>query len=790
MLNNNFNNENLEDYIDIKEEFFKYLFFWRWFVISIVFVLLSSFFFLRYSHDIYETTAKIKIIDKNETSLELPSVEDLFSTSKINLENEIELLSSFSILSEVVKKQSLNTKLYGVGDIMEGVLVKFPFKFEQLVFSKEFKTYLEKNDFEYEIFFNDNGVKINDLFYDTTFYFNSFSTYNTSHSLPFNLEWDKKSAEISKENSYKVIFSSVDNTVRQLKNDLLIQPVGQESDIIEISIKTANTDYAQIILNTIIDVFNKDGITDRQLIHKRTIDFVNERYSQLSFELDSIEIKKQLYKFNNDLIDISVNSSLSLELSSKSELQLLELENEITITKLLYDSFSNNNFDLLPANIGIKSNEINLLISDYNSIILERNNLITSAGLNNPSIIQLNRSISDIRTNIVRSINNHLDQLNQTKNQLTLQSTKFNKDVSNLPEKEKILRALERNQIIKESLYLFLLQKREEAEVSFAVTEPTIKVIEYALSSQKPISPNTSLVLIIAILIGFLFPFVTLYIIFILDNKIHSRVDLENFSLNVLAEIPFFDLSETEKVFTNPDDRSIISESFRMLMSNVRYLQKNDSESNVILVTSSIKGEGKTLNALNLALSFSSVGKKVLLIGCDLRNPQLHKYINYDKNVPGLVDFLVDNTSDWKKNIINPFDSQPLDILLSGPLPPNPLNLLNNGNIDILLKDSRKTYDHIIIDSAPTLLVADTQSLINKSDVLIFMTRCNVTDNDVLSHIKKVSEEPDTNVGVILNGVGEKNSYGYSYGYRYGYGYNYKYSYNYGYGYGYNEESS
>ena len=171
-------------------------------------------------------------------------------------------------------------------------------------------------------------------------------------------------------------------------------------------------------------------------------------------------------------------------------------------------------------------------------------------------------------------------------------------------------------------------------------------------------------------------------------------------------------MPESEKVFKNPDDRSIISESFRMLMSNVRYLQKNDSKSNVILVTSSIKGEGKTLNALNLSLSFSSVGKKVLLIGCDLRNPQLHKYINYDKNVPGLVDFLVDNKTEWKKIIVNPFDNQPLDILLSGPLPPKPLNLINNGNIDILLKDARKIYDYIIIDSAPTLLVADTQSLI------------------------------------------------------------------------------
>jgi capsular exopolysaccharide synthesis family protein len=227
-----------------------------------------------------------------------------------------------------------------------------------------------------------------------------------------------------------------------------------------------------------------------------------------------------------------------------------------------------------------------------------------------------------------------------------------------------------------------------------------------------------------------------------------------------------------------------------MLMSNVRYFEKNDSKSNVILITSSIKGEGKTFNALNLALGFSSVNKKVLLIGCDLRNPQLHNYIGCKKEVPGLVEFLVNKNNDWKKNIIRPFEKQSIDILLSGPLPPNPLSLINNGNIDILLKDARKTYDHIIIDSAPMLLVADTKSLINKSDVIIFITRCNITDNDVLSHIKKISDEPDSNVGVILNGVGEKNSYGYSYGYRYGYGYNYKYSYNYGYGYGYNEESS
>ena len=191
-----------------------------------------------------------------------------------------------------------------------------------------------------------------------------------------------------------------------------------------------------------------------------------------------------------------------------------------------------------------------------------------------------------------------------------------------------------------------------------------------------------------------------IYLFFLFDTKVHSRKDIEKFSLNIVGEIPFFDLQESEKVFTNPDDRSVISESFRMLMSNVRYLQKIDSTSNIILVTSSIKGEGKTLNALNLSLGFSSVGKKVLLIGCDLRNPQLHKYIGTEKNQKGLVDFLVDNKSSWKENILNPFDNQSLDILLSGPLPPNPMNLINNGNIDILLNEAR-TYKDRDCNSSP-----------------------------------------------------------------------------------------
>ena len=783
-INSNFDNFQEEDYdsFDLTKEFFKYLFFWKYFLLSIIISFTVAFVKYKYTSKIFDTNAKIQILDKKQNNLEMPSAEDLFSSSKINLENEIQTILSANILKQVIENKGLNFYIESIGEILNSRILEYPFDFKSNIFGDSIVSSL------YSLKLEDSGLSIFDFSTNRNYSFKELSTIGIKHDLPFEISNVNKKKWI--ENSYNINYIPTSKLISILKNSITVSQVGKNSEIVNLNFKNTNPEYAKIVLDELIDVFNNDGVRDRQLIHKRTIDFVDERYEYLSSELESIEFKKQSYKIENNLVDLSANAEISLKESTLSSENLFSNENQIFVVSNLLNDLSQLDFKLLPSNIGLQNLQINSLIQSYNQSVLDQRKLITSAGPNNVYVKQLNNSIIDLRENILLSLKNYLSQLNILKEKLLKKSNSIENNVANIPSQEKNLRSIKRNQSIKEALYLFLIQKREEAQVSFAVTEPSIKVIEYAISDRTPIYPRTKMIFSYALIIGLSLPFIILYFIFLFDNKVHSREDLEKFSLNVLAEIPFFDLSEAEKVFTNPDDRSIISESFRMLMSNVRYLQKNDSESNVILVTSSIKGEGKTLNALNLSLSFSSVGKKVLLIGCDLRNPQLHKYINYDKNVSGLVDYLVDNKIEWKKNIINPFDSQPLDILLSGPLPPNPLNLINNGNIDILLKDAKKTYDHIIIDSAPTLLVADTQSLINKSDVLIFLTRCNVTDNDVLSHIKKVSEELDTNVGVILNGVGQQNSYGYSYGYRYGYGYNYKYSYNYGYGYGYNEESS
>ena len=273
------------------------------------------------------------------------------------------------------------------------------------------------------------------------------------------------------------------------------------------------------------------------------------------------------------------------------------------------------------------------------------------------------------------------------------------------------------------------------------------------------------------------------------NTKIQNREDILSGAtdLDIVAEIPYFDLTEKNKIFSNPKDRSLPSESFRMLMSNSKYLLNNTDGCSVLTITSSVKGEGKTLTAINLANAFASLDKKVLLVGCDLRNPQLHKYMGEDKNQEGVVNFLVDNKYNWKSSLLRPFtEFESMDVLLCGVIPPNPLNLINNGNIDTLLDEAKKDYDYIILDSAPTLLVADSQSILEKSDAVIYLTRCNLTEKELINHILKLSKT--NNLGVVLNGVGEKNAYSYSYGYSYGYKYNY--SYNYGYGYGYSEDSN
>lgn len=770
--------------INLKEIILRYFAFWPWFILSLAVFISSSLLYLRYAPNIFESSTSILILDKKQ-ALELPS-EELFG-EKINLENEIETIKSYPIIERVVKNLNLCYEFYSVGNIKDSRALVVPFPYKFLIPTDS----ISKNQ-KFEIEFDSNGLSIYSEIDDSTFLFKDLFTTNSYHNLPFEILPGYSIEQNTVENKYKLVLSSLYSKINQLKSSLTISNVGKNSEIIKISLDSDKTSYAENILNTLVEAYTQDGINDRRLVHKKTVDFINDRFVLLGQELDSIELKKQVFKYNNDIVNIDIDANLSQSLRSESEQTLFRLETQISIAELLLKNAKNQFGNLFPANIGLENKGINEIIRDYNSKVLERKNITANGGENNPSVKFLSSSIADLNENIIQSVLKYIEQLERTRQQLISQNKKYSNLVASLPEKEKQLRSIERSQEIQESLYLFLLKRREEAEVNYAITESSIKVVEYAISEKLPTSPSKKIVVSIGILLGLLTPFSIIYLIFLFDTRLQLKKDLEFAfpNLPVLAEIPNIKDAD-DKIFISPNNRSTIAEASRILASNTHYLLGKEDQNHggkVIVSTSTIKGEGKTFIALNLSLALASLNKKVLLVGADLRNPQIHNYINVDKSSVGLTNYLFDNTFPWKSSVKNYFKELPThSVLIGGAIAPNPVQLLTNGNMESFIDEAKKSFDFIILDCAPTLLVTDTLLISQLADATVYITRANFTEKELLEFPEKLIEEGKIkNVGFVLNGIGSGKAYGYGYGYTYGY----KYGYNYGYGYGYDSSSN
>ncbi|HET8810900.1 MAG TPA: polysaccharide biosynthesis tyrosine autokinase, partial [Flavobacteriaceae bacterium] len=331
-----------------------------------------------------------------------------------------------------------------------------------------------------------------------------------------------------------------------------------------------------------------------------------------------------------------------------------------------------------------------------------------------------------------------------------------------------------RQQAIKEKLYLFLLQKREEAALQYAITSPTIKVVDYAYTQPEPVSPKSKIVLLAALILGLLVPFGILYLRFLLNTKVQNKEQVQKIvgDIPIVAEIPQLEKNSVDII--RPNDRTVLAEAFRILRTNINYFKpanKKEGEGEVIYVTSTTKGEGKTFTAVNLAITLASTNKKVLLIGCDLRNPQLHYYIKKDKNSIGVSSYLFDEKISISELILkDPLKYGNLDIVLSGNIPPNPAELLLNGRYEDLLEEAKSSYDYVVVDTAPTILVTDTLLISSLADITVYLVRAGVTDQRLLEHVKELHKNKKLkNIGLVINGLDEKGHYGYNYGYGYGY---------------------
>ena len=758
---------------EIKTEIRKYLRFWYWFVLGLVLALLGAYLYLRYTPKVYNSSAKIKILNKTK-GLEMPSAAFVFNRSNINLENEIEILKSYRIMEQVVRRLDLTMQFYEEGNILTAELDRLPFEVVKKLDNDSIVSNLT-----YEIVITPNAFEISILGSESVQTFEGFNTMTKAHNLPFELKAETGRMGYLIGKKYLIRLSPVMPLAKSLKSRVEVGMIGKSSDLLQLSLQGQNRSKSEHILNTLVEVFNEDGIYDRQEISRRTIDFIDERFLLLANELDSIELNIKDYKQENNFVNIETDAEVGISQRTVTEQELFNMENQMLLARMLKETLTQStDFELLPANIGLTNSSVNSLITEYNTLVLERDKLAMSAGSNNPAIRSYNDGLSDIRGNIEVSIDNYLQQLGASKAQIESRNRRYASQVYSLPAKEKMLRTITRQQEIKQSLYLFLLQKREEAAINLAITEPSIKVVEYALSGGLPISPNGRNVYLMAMIAGLLVPFGIIYVYFMLDTKLKGREDLTRYGgkIPVLAELPKIKDKNNGSIFSNPEDRSSQAEAFRILSSNVRFILPvtDKPQGKVIFSTSSIKGEGKTHVAMNLSLALASINKKVLLIGADLRNPQLHTLIDADKNKPGLTNYLHLPEVDWKDCMINAFEKQPHHhILISGSIPPNPASLLTNGRFDALIEEARQLYDYIVVDTAPTILVTDTVLISHLADATMYVVRANYTEKALINFSKDLFDSGKIkNMAYVLNGVptGKGYGYGYNYGYDYGYG--------------------
>jgi tyrosine-protein kinase Etk/Wzc len=773
---NDFNTAFENDRFDLKKEISYYLFFWPWFLLTIVMALAASFVYLRYTPNIYLSSAQVQITKSDASSSFLTTeVTSLFGT-RVNVQNDISVITSNHILSEVVRRLDLQTSVTEIGR------VKSSLKFgKEIPFDIHFKDSIKSQ--QWTLSFLDDIISIS----------NEYTTYEVDkNEFIDNDDFTLTINESNMSNNKVFIISrySLNYATAILKKRLNAKAPSDRGEIIDLSISGTNKSRNNSVLNTLINVLIEDRIADQRQLSEASIEFIDKRLKSLTNTINSISEKTISYQLDNGIFDTELQTSNALSKIVEENEAAFKLKIQLEIaTSLLEQLKSQENFEILPANIGIVDLSINQLLDSYNILVIDRNNLLVSANENSPIILQINEQLDKLRKANLKGISRYIENLEVSLSNYQTINDKNRDLIAGFPKKGYTMRTLAREFKFAEDLLVFLSQRKEEASISYVSVLPNLKVLSYGISQNTPIAPIGKTIYLAGITIGILLPFGILYLLKILDTKINTREDLEKGlpGLSILGEVPF-----DENYSTENDDRGIIAESTRVIRSSMSFLL-NQNKPQVIIATSTIKGEGKSFVSYNIAQSYNALGKKVILIGADLRNPQVHTLLGIERGNLGLSTFLNDaNYNDLDKLIVKGKSIDEIDYLLSGAIPPNPSELLMRPRMKELLEILKSSYDLIIIDSAPLLLVSDTTPILPLCDLVVYVSRAQYSDKNIFPFIKEIhSRENMPPFGMVLNGLiasGPSSGYGYGYRYSYKYRYSYTYKYNYGYGYGYGRD--